>query len=43
MTKHKCLKCGYEWESKLEMPKACPACKSYRFNEESRIKKEDKS
>ena len=24
----KCLKCGYEWESRVEMPKQCPACGS---------------
>ena len=23
-----CLKCGYEWEAKVEKPKRCPACAS---------------
>lgn len=22
-----CKKCGYEWESRVERPKACPECK----------------
>lgn len=30
-TKHKCLRCGYEWEGKKDT-KQCPACKSYRWN-----------
>lgn len=24
----KCLKCDYEWESRVENPKACPRCKT---------------
>lgn len=24
----KCWKCEYEWEAKIENPKACPRCKS---------------
>lgn len=27
--KCKCSKCGYEWESRIEKPKACPLCKQY--------------
>ncbi len=23
--------CGYEWESKIDNPKCCPKCKSYRW------------
>lgn len=23
----KCNKCGYEWASRIEEPKACPRCK----------------
>jgi len=32
MHKHKCKRCGYEWESKLKVPKACPRCKRYDWN-----------
>ncbi|MFA5340185.1 MAG: hypothetical protein WC332_00265 [Clostridia bacterium] len=39
-TKHKCLRCGYEWSSQKENPKCCPACKSYRWREEKRDKEE---
>lgn len=28
MTKEKCDKCGYVWESRKENPKECPECKS---------------
>lgn len=27
--KCKCLRCGNEWESRKEHPKACPGCKRY--------------
>lgn len=30
--KHKCLRCGYEWESVNEFPKSCNRCKSYSYN-----------
>lgn len=26
-----CKRCDYEWDSKTEYPKSCPACKSYRW------------
>jgi len=26
--KSKCYKCGYEWETRTENPKACPRCKT---------------
>jgi predicted Zn-ribbon and HTH transcriptional regulator len=26
--KHKCPRCGYEWDSRVDDPKACPRCKS---------------
>ena len=30
---HTCLRCGYEWPQRYDhTPRACPACKSYRFN-----------
>ena len=30
-----CKKCGYEWESKQDNPKACPRCKSYRWEKKN--------
>ena len=24
----KCCKCDYQWETRIENPKACPRCKS---------------
>jgi DNA-directed RNA polymerase subunit RPC12/RpoP len=28
-----CLRCGYEWPQRYDhTPRACPACKSYRWN-----------
>ena len=27
----RCLRCGYEWASKLDRPRCCPRCKSYRW------------
>lgn len=29
MSKKKCCKCGYEWETRKKAPKACPSCKRY--------------
>jgi len=34
-----CLKCGYTWESRAEKPRACPACKMYRWDEPKAVKK----
>ena len=31
LTKH-CLRCGYQWLSRIERPKACPNCHSYRHD-----------
>jgi predicted Zn-ribbon and HTH transcriptional regulator len=28
-----CKKCGYEWQSRVEIPKQCPKCKRYGWNE----------
>jgi predicted Zn-ribbon and HTH transcriptional regulator len=28
MTKQHCPKCDYEWESRVDDPKACPRCKT---------------
>lgn len=33
-----CLRCGYKWDSNKEKPKACPNCKSYKWQTK---KKED--
>jgi len=27
-----CKKCGYQWYSKVTLPKECPKCKSYRWS-----------
>jgi DNA-directed RNA polymerase subunit RPC12/RpoP len=29
---YKCLRCGHHWESRTDKPKACPRCKSYKFD-----------
>ena len=35
--KKTCLHCGYTWTPRIETePKACPKCKSPRWNEEKR-------
>ena len=35
MEKYKCKRCGHEWIPRIEkLPKACPGCKNYRWNEE---------
>ena len=31
----KCVKCGYEWDSRVQAPKACPRCKSRQDTKES--------
>lgn len=31
--KHKCQRCGLEWESYKKEPRACPRCKSYYWRE----------
>lgn len=36
MTKNKCLRCGYEWNSKKEKLKCCPSCRNYRWKEPRR-------
>ncbi len=33
--KCKCMKCGHKWVSRVENPKACPACKRFDWNEEN--------
>ena len=32
MNKFKCKICGHEWIGRVENPKACPLCKSYKWN-----------
>lgn len=34
----KCLRCSYEWESQGPTPKACPRCKSYKWNVAKKVK-----
>jgi len=34
MKKCKCKKCGYEWESRVKKPKACPECKTRTWDKE---------
>lgn len=34
-----CLRCGYEWFSRLDKPKECPNCKSSFWFKESKTKK----
>jgi len=29
MKECKCLKCGFEWPSRVDDPKQCPKCKRY--------------
>lgn len=43
MHKHKCLKCGYEWDSNKREPKCCPVCKSYFWNGDPREKQEEET
>lgn len=37
-----CLRCGHRWDSRVENPKACPACKSYKWETEAteKVKRE---
>ena len=39
---NKCKRCGHGWESRMKRaPASCPACKSYKWNEEpSRVRQE---
>jgi predicted Zn-ribbon and HTH transcriptional regulator len=38
MKEFKCIRCGYEWLSRVEKPTACPKCKSYYWNKERVVK-----
>ena len=31
--KCECRKCGLKWESVVDAPRVCPACKSYKWQE----------
>jgi len=31
-----CLRCGNQWEARVESPKRCPACKSSYWNKKKR-------
>ena len=41
MTKQHCPKCGYDWNSKVERPKACPRCKTRLDSPYATRKKEE--
>lgn len=32
LTKCKCLRCSHVWLSRVDKPKSCPACRSYRWD-----------
>lgn len=34
MEKFKCKRCNYEWEPRVDNPKACPECKRRDWNAE---------
>ena len=36
--KCRCLKCGFEWESVVDAPRACPACKIYHWKKQRKRK-----
>lgn len=29
MKKQKCIKCDYQWKSRVQTPRQCPRCKRY--------------
>lgn len=29
--KNTCKRCGHEWNSRVILPKSCPACRSYKW------------
>jgi predicted Zn-ribbon and HTH transcriptional regulator len=31
----KCLRCGYEWEARVNNPKECPQCKSREWSNQA--------
>lgn len=43
MTDKKCLKCGYEWKSKVDDPKMCPRCHAYLKPQEKKVSVEKPS
>lgn len=32
MKQIKCLRCGYEWKKRIDIPKQCPRCKRYDWD-----------
>lgn len=36
--KQTCLKCGHQWDSRVEKPLSCPACKRYGWDKKGKIK-----
>lgn len=37
---YKCFRCGHIWDSRVKNPKACPKCKSYKWEEKPKETKE---
>lgn len=37
MDENVCQKCGYVWTPRTKEPVACPACKSYKWNEKPTV------
>lgn len=33
METRKCFNCNWEWTPRVDNPKECPKCKSYKWNE----------
>ena len=33
----KCLRCGYEWVSRISHPKCCPECKSRKWDNDDNL------
>ena len=34
MKQIKCKRCGYEWITRIDKPKACPRCKRYDYDKD---------
>lgn len=32
VTMNRCLKCNYEWVKRVQLPKQCPRCKQYGWD-----------
>jgi hypothetical protein len=38
-----CSSCGHNWRSRVQKPKACPRCKSYRWRQELKTRRGGKT